>query len=270
MIRMLISALRPTNAQLRKRKLSWPLSLQIWLHARLVTALAHFYRKYAVHDLLRLADGTSVQIEERDLDFEHEMSVARIDTKLRFSAVVVPMQPLVSEPIRLRWFRGCFNWHRSVTLRDAEGRCLVIDHTAKTAIGGDRNLKAELSPADSFISAVRVTQRGTIRRSISNIADSNRQEPESTTSSRPQVRRRRRIPPPSEIPRSLVEGEEDDTSTQPEVQTGTNKGRRSPAPEPIPASIATKYPGDEAEQPPATTPPPTLKEMRGFDLDDSF
>lgn len=266
MLRILIHLLRPTESQLRKRKPSTSLRLKIWLYACLVKALAHFYRRYAIHDTLRLASGISVDIVIRDPDFEHDMSRAGIDKKSRFVTANVLPKAEIAKPKGYRWFYGCFKWQRVVSVSDKSSKVLSLDHTAQTILTGNLKMKAEQATPESFFSGVRLTQAD-----ISRPVAEHDGAPQVGKTEAPRLSTRRRVPP-NEIPASVVGAATPAPSPQQDDTMTTLEARRKPASVDVPPSaISTKEHSESAaDKPSPLQPPPELKKMRGFDVDDSF
>ena len=268
MIRLLIASLRPTEAQLRKRKPSSSLRLKMWLHRCLVKLMAYFYRRYAVHDILNLRDGTKVEIETRDLEFEKDVACAKLETKQQLQPLRELPKKAKDQKEGYRWFYRCFNWQHKVTVCNSSGKTVVIDHTSRPVLSGDLRVAAQVAKPDSLINTVKLsfnagTQRGTASLKWQDEPET-RSGPSSLTPGR-----RRRVPPPSEIPGSIVPGDKPDSSPVPQDIPPVEGPRRTLPPDDTPRGPILPHDVEEPEKPVADPPRP-LKRMKGFDVDDSF
>ena len=268
MLRILINILRPTEAQLRKRKPSFSLRMKMWLHRCMVKMLMHFYWRYAVHDILNLRDGTKVEIETRDLGFEKEVACAKLETKLHLQPLRELPRKAKEQKEGYRWFYRCFDWQRKVTVYNSSGRSVVIDHTSRPVLSGDLRVAAYQAKPDAMINTVKLSFSAGARRVATPVELP--EEPEGP--SRPRQTppgRRRRVPPPSKIPGTVVPSDSTEPSpaTQ-DVQPGERPHRTAP-PNVLPQE-PTLLPDTDEPDNPVVTPPRPLKRMRGFDLDDSF
>jgi len=261
MLRLLIKILRPTEAELRKRKPSFSLRTKIWLHRCLIKMLMHFYWRYVVHDILDMRDGTRVEIEIRDLEFEEEVACAKLDMKPQFQSVVVKPKKTMSRSVGIQWFYHSFDWQKRVTVSNSTGY-LVIDHTAQTSLSG--NLRATVMQAKSgaLIDTVKLAL-GSSARHASHLASPG-QDPRIPSKPR-RSGRRRRVPPPSVIPETVIHN---NPSKPQEERPNETPRRRIPPPEIKPQGEI--HPPTDNEPIPQPAPPRPLKRMRGFDMDDSF
>ena len=267
-LRTLIKILRPTDEQLRKRKPSSSLWMKMWLHRCLVKMLARFYRRYAVCDILNMGDGTRVEVEVRDPEFEKEVACAKMKMEQQFSHVrSIPKTD--NGPKRLiRWFYRSFDWQHRVTVFDRSGKALVIDHTDGVRFSGALSGSIEQAKTGSLLNTVKLalaSASGSVWPSLSD-----EESPVRPGSGRPAPGRRRRVPPPSIIPDTVV------PSDSPQPQDDEPKPtprRRVPPPDNPPQGEIHPPAVEQPEKPevlPPSEPPRPLKRMRGFDMDDSF
>ena len=269
----LIAILRPTDQQLRKRKPSTLLKLRVWLYTSLVSWLAAYYNRCAVHDILLMPGGLRVEVEERDMDFEHEMELARIGTKHPWRKVPFSPDLTLAEPRRPRWLAHYFKWQRSVRVVDPNDRTMVIDHTRQTVVRGNMNVRAEVANDGR----VRLSLVG--HRSLSHCQTA-RVDGNPSVTDVPRAAattRRRRVPPPSTIPETIVSTKSTtgQSADQPAQSSTPRQGRvrRTPIPVDVESIPATVIPPETAAQQPTEPlpkPQPPLKKMHGFDMDDSF
>ncbi len=267
MIRFLIASLRPTEVQLRKRKPSFPLRMKMWLHRCMVKMLMHFYRRYAVYDILNMRDGTRVEVEVRDPEFEKEVACAKMRLEQQFSPVrSVPKTDKRSKS-RIRWFNRCFHWQHKVTVFDRSGKALVIDHTGIISLSGSLRGSIEQAKSGSLINTLKLALSpgaGTVWQALPEDEPTTRLKPRRSTSSR-----RRRVPPPSTIPDTVVPS---DFPQPQEDEPKPTPRRRVPPPENRPQGEIHAPEIDQPEEPVVIPPQPPrpLKRMKGFDVDESF
>ena len=268
MLRLLIKTLRPTETELRKRKPSFSLKTKIWFHRYLVRMLAHFYRRYAIHDILSLTDGTRVEIEFRDPEFEIEVACAKLETKQQLQPLRALPQKSPQQKRGVRWFNQCFYWHHRVTVADGTGKTVVIEHTSQMSLSGNMRIRAELANPDSLINTVKLTHSTSSQRTTPIVS----QQEVATTSSesrRSLKRRHRRVPPPSHIPGSVIPCVKAEPSPEANIEN-PNDGPKRAEPKDDTTRGANPRPGDaEATKPVQVTTRP-LKKMKGYELDDSF
>lgn len=264
MLRLLIKTLRPTENDLRKRKPSFSLKTKIWFHRCLVKMLAHFYRRYAIHDILSLTDGTRVEIEFRDPEFEIEAACAKLETKQQLQPVRTLPQKSTQQKRGVRWFNRCFNWHHRVTVADGAGKTVVIEHTSQMSLSGNMRIRAELANPDSLINTVKLTHSTNSQRTTP-VAS---QQVAATTTSEPRrssKRRRRRLPPPNHIPGSVIPGNKTLPSPEANIENPNDDPQRA---EPKDDITRGESPVMATKPVQVTTRP--LKKMKGYELDDSF
>lgn len=269
MLRLLIKILRPTKAELNKRKPSFSLKSKIWSHRCLVKMLAHFYRRYAIYDILSMNDGARIEIEFRDPEFELEVACAKLETKQQLQPLRVMAPKSTQRRRRIRLFNQCFNWLHKVTVTYATGKTIVIDHTtSQMSISGNMRIRAEQAKPDSMINTLRLTQSMGSQRT--NPAENQQDEtPVSSVPTRPARRQRRRVPPPSNIPASVTPGNKSVSMPGAQEMNPDNNSRHSEAMGDITLGPIPSPAIEETEKPVQVTTRP-LKKMKGFDMDDSF
>ena len=266
MLRTLIKSLRPTEVQMRKRKPSFSLRMKMWLHRCLVRMLAHFYRRYAVYDILNMRDGTRIEVEVRDPEFEKEVACAKMKLEQQYAPVrsVPKTDNRAKSPTR--WFNRCFDWQHKVTVFDQSGKALVIDHTGIVSLSGSLRASINQAKPGSLLNTVKLAlspASGFVRSSLSEDEPSVGPESGRSTSGR-----RRRVPPPSTIPDTVVPSD----SPQPQEDEPKPRPRRRVPPENRPQGEILPPEVDQPEKPEdvPSQPPRPLKRMKGFDVDDSF
>ena len=268
MLRLLIKILRPNESELRKRKPSSSLRIKMWLHRSLVKMLAHFYRRYAVHDILSMNNGLRVEIEYRDPGFEFEVKCAKLETKQQFQ----PLRVLPSKAQRpnrcIRWFIRCFNWQHKVIVTDGRGKSLVIDHTSQMSLSGNMKIEAAWAKPGSLINTVKLAHSTGTDVAVSEVYGQD--EPlVHAKPSRSSSGRRRRVPPPSKIPGSVFSDDVLDSSSETHDVVPINSSIGNDPVDDISRGSVLPPAAFESEKSPRTPTRP-LKKMKGFDMDDSF
>lgn len=267
MIRFLIASLRPTEVQLRKRKPSISLRTKMWLHRCMVKMLMHFYRRYAVYDILNMRDGTRVEVGIRDPGFEKEVACAKMKLEQHFSPVrSIPKTDKGAKSL-IRWFYRCFDWQHRVTVTDRSGKTLVIDHTSSARLSGSLGASIEQAKPGSLLNTLKLAlspAAGAPWSALSEDEPSVRSRPSRSTTGR-----RRRVPPPSTIPNTVVPG---DSSQPQDDEPRPMPRRRVPPPDNRPEGDILPTEVDQPEKPEVVPPQPPrpLRRMKGFDVDDSF
>ncbi len=268
MLRLVIKALRPTEAELRKKKPSFSSKMKMLIHRCLVKTLTRFYRHYAVYDILNLNNGVRVVIETRDPGFEYEVKCAKLETKQQFQPLRTLPQNGKQSRRGIRWFNRCFNWQHKVIVTNTAGKTVVIDHTSRISLSGDMKICAELAKPNSLINTVKLTPLKDERRTIS--LEYQQDDPSVPSKpSRAKPSSRRRVPPPSRIPSSIIPiGQEESSLGGQEIKANNTSHRANPDDDLSKGSIQPTV--IEEKEKPVQIPTRPLKKMKGFDMDDSF
>lgn len=268
MLRLMIKALRPTEAELRKKKPSFSSKMKMLIHRCLVKTLTRFYRHYAVYDILNLNNGVRVVIEIRDPGFEYEVKCAKLETKQQFQPLRTLPQKGKQSRRGIRWFNQCFNWQHTVTVTNTAGKTVVIDHTSQMSISGNMKIGAELAKPNSLLNTLKLTLLVGAR--LATQLEPQQETPSApSTSGKAEPRRSRRVPPPSKVPDSIISIDQEESSFgRLEIKANNTSHRANPDDDLSKGTIQPTV--IEEKEKPVQIPTRPLKKMKGFDMDDSF
>lgn len=148
LLRFLLNLVKPSNEQLRCKKVGMLLGLKIWSYQLLLRRLLKTYLHYAISDTIIIDNGTIKIVHElRDLEFESEL----VRNKINFKADVISR----SIPLSTQKGKSTCNFHffkfKSKLSLYVGGKELFIKHDDTCLIDGTLTGKIKCTSKNSYI-----------------------------------------------------------------------------------------------------------------------